>query len=208
MAAVVKWFVFLWSPIKNINAMDELLPYAPLILKLLQGVVYYDDKQWEQMISYAAPIRRHFSAIGLELHLDEAEGYAYLTQPDDEESSDTLPRLVRRMPLTYNATLLCVLLRESLQQFDARSPDEPRHILNRNQIQEMMQFFFAEQTDMTRLERQIDSAIRQVENIGFLKKLNNENEELYEVRRIIKAKISADTLADIREQLKGYVEED
>jgi hypothetical protein len=54
----------------------------------------------------------------------------------------------------------------------------------------------------------IDNAIRQVENIGFLKKLNNENEELYEVRRIIKAKISADSLADIRDQLKGYVEED
>jgi hypothetical protein len=187
---------------------EELLPYTSLILKLLQGVVYYDDKQWEQLISYAAPIRRHFAAIGLELHLDEAEGYAYLTQPEDEESSVNLPRLVRRMPLTYNATLLCVLLRESLQQFDARSPDEPRHILSRDQIQEMMQFFFVEQTDMTRLERQIDSAIRQVENIGFLKKLNNENEELYEVRRIIKAKISADTLADIRDQLKGYVEED
>jgi hypothetical protein len=187
---------------------EEPLPYASLILKLLQGVVYYDDKQWEQLISYAAPVRRHFAAIGLELHLNEVEGYAYLTQPDDEESSDNLPRLVRRMPLTYNATLLCVLLRESLQQFDARSPDEPRHVLNRAQIQEMMQFFFAEQTDMTRLERHIDSAIRQVENIGFLKRLNNENEELYEVRRIIKAKISADTLADIRDQLKEYVQED
>lgn len=185
---------------------EEPPPYAPLILKLLQGIVYYDDKQWEQLISYAAPVRHHFAGIGLELHLDEAEGYAYLTQPEDEESSDNLPRLVRRMPLTYNATLLCVLLRESLQQFDARSPDEPRHILSRDQIQEMMQFFFVEQTDMTRLERQIDSAIRQVENIGFLKMLNNENEELYEVRRIIKAKISADTLADIRDQLKGYQE--
>jgi hypothetical protein len=205
---MVKWFVFLWSPIKKINSMDELLPYTPLIIKLLQGVVYYDDKQWEQLISYAVSIRRHFVAIGLDLHLDEAEGYAYLTQPEDEESSDNLPRLVRRMPLTYNATLLCVLLRESLQQFNARSPDEPRHILNRAQIQEMMQFFFAEQMDMIRLERQIDSSIRQVENIGFLKKLNNDNEELYEVRRIIKAKISADTLVDIRDQLKDYVQED
>jgi hypothetical protein len=54
--------------------MDERLPYAPLILELLQGVVYYDDKQWEQLISYAAPIKRHFAAIGLQLHLDEAEG--------------------------------------------------------------------------------------------------------------------------------------
>ena len=189
--------------------MEEPLPYAPLILKLLQGVVYYDDKQWELLISYAAPIQRHFATIGLQFHLDEAEGYAYLTQPDDEESPVTLPRLVRRMPLTYDATLLCVLLRESLQQFDARNPDQSRHVLNRNQLQEIMQLFFAEQSDMTRLERQIDSAIRQVGNIGFLKKLNNlDEEELYEVRRIIKAKISADALVAIRDLLAGYEEEE
>ena len=189
--------------------MEELLPYAPLILKLLQGVVYYDDKHWEQLISYAAPIRRHFEAIGLQMHLDEVEGYAYLTQPDDEDGVTNLPRLVRRIPLTYDATLLCVLLRESFQQFDARTPDEPRHVLRRAQIQEMMQLFFPEQTDMTRLEWRIDSAIRQVENVSFLKKLNSlDAEELYEVRRIIKAKISADTLVEIRDQLEEYIQEE
>ena len=187
---------------------DELLPYAPLVLKLLQGVVYYDDKQWEQLISYIAPIRRHFAAIGLQLHLDEVEGFAYLTQPDDTESAVNLPRLVRRIPLTYDATLLCVLLRESLQQFDARSPDKPRHVLSHTQIQEMMQLFFAERTDMTRLERRIANAIKHLETISFLKKLNSDNEDLYEVRRIIKAKISADTLITIRDQLKAYAQEE
>lgn len=187
---------------------DETLPYAPLVLKLLQGVVYYDDRHWEMLISYATPLRRHFAAIGLEMHLDEAEGYAYLTQPDDEEADTDLPRLVRRIPLTYDATLLCVLLRESLQQFDARSPDESRHVLSRAQLHEMMQLFLAEQTDMTRLERQVDSAIRQVEKIGFLKKLNTEEEVLYEVRRIIKAKISAEVLVEIRDLLKQYAQEE
>jgi len=185
--------------------MDTHLPYAPLILKLLQGVVYYDDKLWQQLISDAIPIRRHFEVIGLQLHLDEAEGYAYLTQPDDLENP--MPRLVRRVPLTYDATLLCVLLRESLQQFDSQSPDEPRHILSGEQIQEMMHLFFAEQTDMIRLGRRIESAIRQVENIGFLKKLSRENENSYEVRRIIKAKISADTLVDIRDRLRERARE-
>jgi hypothetical protein len=160
------------------------------------------------LICYATPLRRHFAAIGLEMHLDEAEGYAYLTQPDDEEADTELPRLVRRIPLTYAATLLCVLLRESLQQFDARSPDESRHVLSHIRLHEMMQLFFTEQTDMTRLERQLDSAIRQVERIGFLKKLNTEDDELYEVRRIIKAKISAEMLVEIRDQLKAYAQEE
>jgi len=186
---------------------NETLPYAPLVLKLLQGVVYYDDRHWEVLLSYATPLRQHFAAIGLEMHLDEAEGYAYLTQPDDEEADADLPRLVRRIPLTYDATLLCVLLRESLQQFDAHSPDESRHVLSRTQLHEMMQLFFAEQADMTRLERQVDSAIRQVERIGFLKKLNSEEEALYEVRRIIKAKVSAERLVEIREQLQQHAQE-
>lgn len=186
--------------------MTDPLPYASLILKLLQGVVYYDDKQWEQLISYAVPIQRHFAAIGLQLHLDEAEGYAYLTQPDAEEGEQGLPRLVRRTPLTYDATLLCVLLRESLQQFDAHSPDVARHVLSRSEIQELMQVFFAEQTDMLRVERRISSAIRQVEQVGFLTKLKSENEDLYEVRRIIKAKISAEMLVTVREQLKAFQE--
>ena len=184
---------------------EQLLPYAPLILKLLQGVVYYDDKQWDMLLSYANPVQRHFAAIGLQLHLDEAEGYAYLSQPDDEENELNLPRLVRRMPLTYDATLLAVLLREALQQFDAREPDQPRFVLSRSQIHEMLHIFYTEQSDMTRLERQLDSAIRQVEGIGFLKKLNNPQETLYEVRRIIKAKVSADTLVEIREQLAAYI---
>ena len=191
-----------------VNKMDEtLLPYASLIIKLLQGVVYYDDKQWEQLISYATPVKRYFGTIGLRLHVDEAEGYAYLSQPEPEDASNSLPRLVRRQPLTYDATLLCVLFRESLQQFDTHSPDEARHILSRAQIHEMMQLFFAEQSDMTRLERRIDSAIRQVENVSFLKKLNNPEEDLYEVRRIIKAKISAETLVAIRDQLQAFVQE-
>ncbi len=184
--------------------MNKQLPYASLILKLLQGVIYYDDKQWERLISYAVPIRRHFADIGLRLHVDETEGYAYLTQPDDENSDVRLPRLVRRIPLTYDATLLCVLLRENLQQFDAHSPDETRFILSRAQIQEMMRLFFAEQTDMTKVDRRIDRAISQIEKISFLKKLNNPDEESYEVRRIIKAKISADVLVDIRDQLQEY----
>lgn len=183
---------------------EEILPYAPVIIKLLQDVLYFDDKQWETLLNYHVPLQRHFAGIGLQLHIDETEGYAYLTQPESEETAGVLPRLVRRMPLTYDATLLCVLLRESLQQFDAQHPDLARHILSRSQIQEMMQLFYGEQTDLLRLARRIDSAIAQIIRLGFLKKLSRTDEDLYEVRRILKAKISADTLVAIREQLSAY----
>jgi hypothetical protein len=44
-----------------------------------------------------------------------------------------------------------------------------------------------------------------VVELGFLKLLPNSTEELYEVRRIIKAKISADKLAEIKEKLQAVV---
>ena len=185
------------------------LPYAPVILKLLQDVLYYDDKHWSTLLNYTVPLQRHFADIGLALHLDEAEGYAYLTQPEADPQQTPLPRLVRRVPLTYDATLLCVLLRESLQQFDAQHPDLTRHILSQSQIQEMMHIFLGEQSDMTRLTRRVNNAINQVGRLSFLKKLKgNSKDPSYEVRRIIKAKISADVLVQIKEQLQTYTNQE
>lgn len=185
---------------------EQRLPYAPLILKLLQGVMYYDDKQWDKLLSYASPIQTHFAGIGLFLHIDEAEGYAYLTQPENgEDDEPPLPRLLRRMPLTYDATLLCVLLRESLQQFDAQAMGETRHVLSRSDLHQLLKLFLPQQSDSVRLEKRFDAAIRQVEQLSFLKKLKRDGEAQFEVRRIIKAKIDADTLVAIKAELQAYV---
>jgi hypothetical protein len=61
--------------------------------------------------------------LGLELVLDEAEGYAFLRARPEEEDSDTsaskLPRLVARRPLSFPVSLLLALLRKKLAEFDA-----------------------------------------------------------------------------------------
>lgn len=191
------------------------LPYAAVILKLLGDTLYHDDKEWETLLAYQTAVRHHFAAIGLNLRLDEAEGFAYLVQADpnnepnakDETSNGeseplpVLPRLVNRIRFGYDATLLLVLLREELQKFDAREPDQQRLILSREQMREMVQLFYPERSDMTRIENKIDKVITQVERAGFLRSLNNQDEKLYEVRRILKAKVSADKLAEIRLKL-------
>ncbi len=183
------------------------LPYAPVVLKLLKDVLYYDDRHWETLLSYAAPIQNHFASIGLLLHIDEAEGYAYLTQPDsdpDTDASEPLPRLVRRIPLTREATLLSVLLREALQQWDSHGQE--RLVLPKSRLHEMLLPFYPEQTNMVRIGDKIDGVIKQVVKVGFLHKLNTPGEEVYELRRIIKAKITADKLVEIRDKLLAQVE--
>jgi hypothetical protein len=199
---------------------EPLLPYAAVILKLLRGVVYFDDKEWDTLLSYEKAVRLHMASIGLRMHVDEADGYAYLSQPDDDEiasdhgygngheptSARELPRLVRRMPLNFEATLLCVVLRDELLKFEMREPGLERLVLSKQHMQEAMQIFYPEPADMTRLMGRIDRVIAQVERAGFLRAIKHDDEEVYEVKRIIKAKISADKLVDIRDQLRQYAD--
>lgn len=193
---------------------QPILPYAAVILKLLSDILYHEDAAWETLLTYQSAVRQHFAAIGLALRLDEAEGYAYLIQPDPtqeeewegEEAPPALPRFVRRTRLTYDATLLCVLLREELQNFDAREPDLDRLVLTKAQIRELIRQFYPERADLTRLDAKIDRVISQVVAVGFLRRLSEQAEESYEVKRIIKAKLSADKLVEIRNQLVEYGE--
>jgi hypothetical protein len=203
---------------------EPLLPYAAVVLKLLRGVVYFDDKEWDTLLSYEKAVQLHMASIGLRMLVDEADGYAYLSQPDDDEvaggsghdhgsgsRSETamareLPRLVRRIPLNFEATLLCVVLREELLKFEMREPGLERLVLSKQHLQEAMQIFYPEPADMTRLMGRIDRVIAQVERAGFLRPVKHDAEDVYEVKRIIKAKISADKLVDIRDQLRQYAD--
>lgn len=190
---------------------DSVAPYAPVIIKLLQDVVYEEDStNWNLFLSYSTPIREYFGKIGVEVYLDEAEGYAYLRQPeadnDEEQHTPPLLRLVRRRELSYKVTLLCVLLREQLREFDASGSESTRLILSTGQIREMIIPFFKEQANEVRLFKEVDSIINQAVELGFLKLLRGTEDDRYEVRRILKAKISADKLVEIKQKLQAYAE--
>src|SRR5258707_12575713 len=102
---------------------SAVMPYAPVVLKLLQNPLFSDETaSWNLLLSYLTPVQEYFARIGLEVRVHEEDGYAYLHQPaleDDEGQSVALPRLTRRDHLTYHTTLLCVLLREWLDPFQA-----------------------------------------------------------------------------------------
>lgn len=186
---------------------DELTPgqdasLGIVVIQLMKGVLYRDTNPavWQQLEELHARVIDYVSVIGLELVLDEAEGYAFLKQVNDEESP--LPKLVARRPLSFPVSLLCVLLRKKMVEQDA-SGGESRLILSREQIVEMMRVFLPDRANEARLFDQIDTHINKVTEFGFLKKLNG-NPPAWEVRRIIKALVDADWLADFNEKLKVY----
>jgi hypothetical protein len=186
---------------------DDRPSFAPALIKLLQGVVYHDDASaWSLIRDHEPAVRAHFQTIGLDLHLSEADGYAFLRQTGPEVDEEPLPRLVRRIPLNYMTTLLCVLLRERLLQHDTGDIDSPRLVVHRDDLVEAMLHFVKQRSDETRVVRQIDAAINRAADMGFLSALKTE-EDAYEVRRVLKAHLTADKLAEIKASMETHAEE-
>ncbi|MBN0974603.1 DUF4194 domain-containing protein [Gordonia sp. JH63] len=174
------------------------------IIRLMRGVVYResDEDIWATLERSGAGVRDHFTTIGVDVIVDESEGYAYLRSHPEEEGEEPLPRLVRRRALTYNVSLLLVLLRKRLLEFEITG-GEGRLVLSTDQIVEMLQLFQAESTNEARLVEQADNTIKKAVELGFLRQLRGQTDQ-WEVRRIIKAYVDAQTLSDFAGKLRQY----
>ncbi len=179
-------------------------PYAPVIIKLLQGAIYSDDPHWERLQSYLIPIKEYFAKIGLYVQNYDTEGFAYLEQldPEPEERTEPLPRLTVRRQLSFKVTVFCVLLRDQLRQFDA-SDATGRLVLSIEQIRDLLQSYLPEENNEDRFRREVEGLVKQTIEFGFLKRLSGQDEN-YEVRPILKAKIDADTLELLKQKLETY----
>ncbi len=187
--------------------------YAPAVVRLLQGPVYDEDKAvWKLLVSNAHLVARYFARIGVELVLDEAEGFAYLSQPGGEEEEGRL-RLVRRTPLSFEVSLLLVILREEFEQFDANNADSRNLFLSAKEIRERIGLYFRERADETRLVRELERYVNQVESLGFIREVDTPEavshaaqplDRVYEIRRIVKAKVNNDFLEEFKKSMESY----
>ena len=176
---------------------------ASAVIRLMRGVVYRenDEDSWSSLQRHAAAVRDHFDTIGVDVIVDDAEGYAYLRSHDDD-GEDALPRLVHRRSLTYNVSLLLVLLRKRLMEFET-SGNEGKLVLRRDQLVDLLRLFLAESTNEARVVDQVDATIRKAAELGFLRQLRGQTEQ-WEVRRILKAYVDAQTLSDFAGKLQEY----
>ena len=180
-------------------------PYAPAIIKLLQGVIYNDDKElWDNLIKYHVPIKEYFKVIGIDVLIYETEGFAFLKQKQFDEGQEiNLPNLIEKRQLSYPVTLLCVLLVEKIIEFDATEGDSTRLIVDKDEIKEMLRIFLPEKTNEVKLIDNIDENINKLVKYGFLRKLNG-TESKYEVKRILKVKVPVETLLEVKSKLEEY----
>ena len=167
---------------------DSIEPSAPpavpelsqLMVQLLKGVLYRDDDErlWAGLLRLQARVREQAAVLLLDLMLDEAEGYAFLKSRPDADEPEGAPRL-------------------------------PRLVLARDEIVEMMRVFLPEGSNEARLVDQVDATVARVVELGFMRRLkpaagSAQDRGHYEVRRILKAFVDAQWLADFDARLATY----
>jgi hypothetical protein len=174
-----------------------------IYVRLLHEPVYREDKEaWEVLRSQQEKVRYYFHQIGQELVMDEAEGYGFLRQLE-VDGVDRIPRLNRRVPLSYQATLLLVCLREEFCRFDTTAPDATRLVKKRGELQDLVAAFLPESTNQVRDLGKVDSAIQRLKELGFVTQINDDPEE-FEVMRIVKARLGPNELEAIKKRLNDY----
>jgi hypothetical protein len=175
---------------------------------LLQGVVYHDEGHvWELVLNHQTRLDSYFNRIGLRLVIDEAEGFAFLRQLEDGELEhvrgyDQLPKLFRKKRLGYDATLVCVLLREELRRFEEEEVDNARCVVTTDELFEQWKAFFPETQDDVKSKKALNAALAILEELKFIREFTKDPPE-WELRRILKARLPVAELESLWKDLKA-----
>lgn len=184
---------------------------SAVVVPLLKGVLYQegDAALWSTLLHLQGRVRDYVAVLGLELVLDEAEGYAFLcSRPGEEgDAAPGGPRLVARRPLSFPVSLLLALLRKRLAEVDAGGGDT-RLVLTRDEVVDLVRVFLPESSNEARWVDQVDAHLNKVVELGFLRRLKTTGPAagaaVYEVRRILKAFVDGQWLAEFDARLAAY----
>ena len=185
------------------DAMAEDPQLTPVMVNLLKGILYRDSHPniWFGLEKLEPLVRDQLEILGLTLLIDESEGYAFVRQKIAQHDGPEIPRLIQRRSLSYPVSLLCVLLRKRLAESD-HSGEDVKVVISRDEIVNLLQVFLPDSANEAKILDQIDIHIRKVTDLGFLKKLKEQDH--YEIRRILKSLVDADWLTDLNAKLEAY----
>jgi len=184
-----------------------ILPYTSVFIKLLKGPVEYLEKtSWELLLQYQVELTRFLQQLGLVLVLEKEDGYAYLEQLRlDEEENVT--GWVRRIQLGYEESILLVLLRDMMAEFEVGESTTRELVKKRREIKEYAELFFKENPSRVKFIRDLDRLIDRAEELDFLEKVENHDiadEQKFRIKKIIKAKVDNEILDNFKNQLTEH----
>ena len=196
------------SKVNSKNRIQE----GVILANLLKGPLYIEDDRllFRALIEKQIEVESLAQKLGLTIFIDETEGYAFVRSmseiPDDY--GQLPPRLIARRPLSYQVTLLLVLLRQRLLEYDESEESLGRLVLSYEELLEMLKIYLPKTTNEATQLAKIEATIKKVVEMGFLRELDSDPSlKRYEVRRIIKALVQSDTLTQIKEKFKELLQD-
>lgn len=181
-------------------------PYSKAIVRLLKSPIERNSNEWENVVMYQNEIQNYISQIGLELIIKKDEGFAFVKQIEDSEGN-TLG-LVQRRQIGFETSIVLVVLRQSLEEFDSNPAQlATEKFITNTEIRDELELFLPEKFNRKSFIKELDRYISAAVDLGYLKEVNKkDNETRYRIHRIIKEKITLDILQDFKTRLQEYVE--
>lgn len=202
-------------------------PWSAAAIRLLKGPVYKKQEKretWENLITYKSSLDDYFGVLGLRVFLETVDGYAFLEEAgerlergmeDEDEEEETspasrLPHLIRKTPLSYPASMLCVLLRYEIEKFETSQSEADCAILRKSEIAALYKSFTKDRADEVRQMKALDSTLRTLCRLTYLfassdalseSEISDDAE--FELSPILKARIDTAFMKELLEKMKG-----
>ena len=187
---------------------ENIKPYSKAIVKLLKGTVDKKEAVWNDVLNYQAEIQGYISKIGLELIVKEEDGFAFVKQFEINDDNDTIG-LVKRRQIGFETSILLVLLRQSIEEFESNPTDfqVTQKFITQSEMEEQIRFFLPEKYNEIQFLKGIEGYIKKAVELGYLKEINSDGaDKKYKIHKIIKEKITLDVMNDFKVKLQDYVE--
>jgi len=190
------------------NSLEKnIKPYSKVIVKILKSPIERNSNLWEDIINYQNDIQEYINQIGLELIVKKDEGFAFVKQFEDSDGN-TLG-LISRRQIGFEISIVLVVLRQSLEEFDS-NPTQfqvAEKFITDSEIKDEVELFLPERFNRVKFLKELDSYIKKIVDLGYLKEVNKkDNETKYQIHRIIKEKVTLDILQEFKLKLEEYVE--
>lgn len=181
---------------------EKEMAFSRVCIALLKGVLFRSTQEslWQVLLEQRVQVEDYLGKIGLLLYIDEMDEYAYVRQQEEE----SLPRLVPRYQLSYGLSMLLVILRKQLGEYDAANGDS-RLVVMKEDIVLKMKAFFPAMTNEIKFLQDVERHMKKAEEMGFLQSLPAKD-NAYEVRPLLRSFVNAQWLQEFDERLQDYID--
>ncbi len=185
------------------------LPLGHLMVYLLKGPVYrsYNLVLFMNIQLQQSALDGRFREMGLNLVLDEDEGYAFLRTREESDYDNPKiapPRLLQKRQLPVFTSFILTWLRLKVHEFDTLAQE--RYILTFDELFAGIAPYFGAKQDEPSLRRKLSGQVNNLADMGFIRKFDAKGTR-FEILRIIKAVFSAAMMDDMAQKLQARLEE-